>query len=97
MLEIRIRHRGLLHHETDLAIKEHYTDTAGYTDQIFGLAHLLGFRLAPRLRDLADSRLYAFGKTSDFPKLEKLLRGQINMKIIMRTTTRCCGEKFIRG
>jgi len=28
---------GLLHHETDLTIEEHYTDTAGYTDQVFGL------------------------------------------------------------
>lgn len=73
---------GLLHHETDLAIEEHYTDTAGYTDQVFGLTHLLGFRFAPRLRDLADSKLYAIGKPSDFPKLEKLLRGQINTKII---------------
>jgi TnpA family transposase len=24
---------GLLHHQTDLQIEEHYTDTAGYTDQ----------------------------------------------------------------
>ncbi|MEF3304150.1 Tn3 family transposase [Paenibacillus sp. GYB003] len=73
---------GLLHHETDLAIEEHYTDTAGYTDQVFGLTHLLGFRFAPRLRDLADSKLYVIGKSSDFPKLEKVLRGQINTKII---------------
>ncbi len=73
---------GLLHHETDLAIEEHYTDTAGYTDQVFGLTHLLGFRFAPRLRDLSDSKLYTIGKSSDFPKLEKLLRGQINTKII---------------
>lgn len=73
---------GLLHHETDLAIEEHYTDTAGYTDQVFGLTHLLGVRFAPRLRVLADSKLYAIGKPSDFPKLEKLLRGQINTKII---------------
>lgn len=47
-----------------------------------GLTHLLGFRFAPRLRDLADSKLYAIGKPSDFPKLEKLLRGQINTKMI---------------
>ena len=73
---------GLLHHETDLNIEEHYTNTAGYTDQVFGLTHLLGFRFAPRLRDLADSKLYAIGKPSDFPILEKLLRGQINTKII---------------
>lgn len=73
---------GLLHHESDLSIEEHYTDTAGYTDQVFGLTHLLGFRFAPRLRDLSDAKLYAIGKTSDFPKLENLLRGQIDMKVI---------------
>jgi len=73
---------GLLHHETDLVIEEHYTDTAGYTDQVFGLTHLLGFRFAPRLRDLADSKLYSIGKASEYPKLEKLLRGQINAKVI---------------
>lgn len=73
---------GLLHHETDLTIEEHYTDTAGYTDQVFGLTQLLGFRFAPRLRDLSDSKLYTIGKPADFPKLEKLLRGQINTKVI---------------
>ena len=73
---------GLLHHETDLTIEEHYTDTAGYTDQVFGLTHLLGFHFAPRLRDLSDSKIYTFGKPTDFPKLEKLLRGQINTKVI---------------
>ncbi len=73
---------GLLHHETDLTIEEHYTDTAGYTDQVFGLTHVLGFRFAPRLRDLADSKLYTIGKPVDLPKLEKLLRGQINIKTI---------------
>lgn len=74
---------GLLHHETDLAIEEHYTDTAGYTDQVFGLTHLLGYRFAPRLRDLADSKLYTIGRATAFPLLEKLLRGQINTKIIL--------------
>ncbi len=39
---------GLLYHETDLPIHEHYTDTWGYTDQVFGMTHLLGFRFAPR-------------------------------------------------
>lgn len=73
---------GLLHHESDLSIEEHYTDTAGYTDQVFGLTHLLGFRFAPRIRDLSDSKLYVIGKPSDFPKLENLLRGQIDMKVI---------------
>lgn len=49
---------------------------------MFGLSHLLGFRFAPRLRDLSDSRLYSFDKTGEFPKIENLLRGRINTKII---------------
>ncbi len=36
---------GLHHHarQTDLRIVEHYTDTAGATDHVFGLCHLLGY------------------------------------------------------
>jgi hypothetical protein len=41
---------GLLYHESDLSIEEHYTDTAAYTDKVFGLTHMLGFRFAPRLK-----------------------------------------------
>ncbi len=51
---------GLLRHGTGLRIAEHYTDTGGATDQVFGLCALLGFHFAPRLRDLKDRRLYAF-------------------------------------
>jgi predicted phosphatase len=43
---------GLLYHESDLRIEEHYTDTAGFTDHIFAIMSLLGFRFAPRIRDL---------------------------------------------
>jgi TnpA family transposase len=73
---------GLLHHETDLNIEEHYTDTAGYTDQVFGLSHLLGFRFAPRLRDISELKLYSFTKASEYPKIESILRGRINRKVI---------------
>jgi TnpA family transposase len=41
---------GLLYHESDLRIEEHYTDTAGFTDHVFALCHLLGFRFAPGIR-----------------------------------------------
>jgi TnpA family transposase len=46
----------LLNHNTELEIEEHYTDTAGHTDQVFGLTHLLGFRFAPRLRDISKQQ-----------------------------------------
>ena len=51
---------GLLQHQTGLQITEHYTDTGGATDQVFGLLTLLEYRFAPRLRDLKDRKLYAF-------------------------------------
>jgi hypothetical protein len=54
---------GLLYHETDLNIEEHYTDTAGYTDQVFGLSHLLGFKFALRIRDLSELKLYKHRKS----------------------------------
>lgn len=73
---------GLLYHETDLNIEEHYTDTAGYTDQVFGLSHLLGFRFAPRLRDLSGARLYLIDKFSCNNNIFPLFKGKINLKLI---------------
>lgn len=32
----------MLYHESDLKIREHCTDTAGFTDHVFALMHLLG-------------------------------------------------------
>jgi TnpA family transposase len=36
---------GLLYHESELRIEEHYTDTAGFTDHVFALMHLLDLSL----------------------------------------------------
>ena len=73
---------GLLYHESELRIEEHYTDTAGFTDHVFALCHLLGFRFAPRIRDLADKRLYVPGKPAQWPDLSPMIGGSINTKII---------------
>ena len=65
---------GLLYHESDLRIEEHYTDTTGFTDHVFALMHLLGFRFAPRIRDLADKRLYIHGDAKRYPTLASVVR-----------------------
>ena len=49
---------ALCHHESDLHIQEHYTDTGGSTEHVFALTALLGFRFAPRLRDALSRHLY---------------------------------------
>jgi TnpA family transposase len=73
---------GLLYHEADLKIEEHYTDTAGLTDHVFALMHLLGFRFAPRIRDLADRRLYVDGSARRYPTLAPLIGGTIQLRHI---------------
>jgi TnpA family transposase len=73
---------GLLYHESDLRITEHYTDSAGFTDHVFALCHLLGFRFAPRIRDLADKRLYVPGKPGQWPSLSALIGGPLRQKLI---------------
>ena len=71
---------GLLYHETDLRIEEHYTDTAGFTDHVFALMHLLGFRFAPRIRDLKDTKLYVPKSGQDYPALNTMIGGTLNIR-----------------
>jgi len=73
---------GLLGHDTDLRIKEHYTDTAGFTDQVFGTCHMLGFRFAPRIRDLGDHKIYPIAKPGKYPSLQALIGGTVQTKRI---------------
>lgn len=73
---------GLLYHESDLRIEEHYTDTAGFTDHVFGLMHLLGFRFAPRIRDLGETRLYVARSDTSFDALKPMIGGTLNLKHI---------------
>ena len=73
---------GLLYHESDLRIEEHYTDTAGFTDHVFALMHLLGFRFAPRIRDLADTKLYVPNSDADYAGLKPMLGGTLNIRQI---------------
>ena len=45
------------------------TPTAAVSDHVFALAALLGFRFAPRIPNLAERRLYAFGPASRWTAL----------------------------
>lgn len=71
---------GLLYHESDLRIEEHYTDTAGFTDHVFALMHLLGFRFGPRIRDLGDTKLYILKGNIAYDALKPMIGGTLNIK-----------------
>lgn len=75
---------GLLYHESELRIEEHYTDTNGFTDHIFALCPPLGFRFSPRIRDLKDKNLYVPDDSKNYPSISNFLGERIiNQKIIL--------------
>jgi hypothetical protein len=52
-----------------LDIHEHFTDTGGASDHIFGLFALIGKRFSPRLRNLKDRKFHMFEKSDAYPAL----------------------------
>jgi len=75
---------GLLYHESELQIEEHYTDTSGFTDHVFALMQLLGFKFAPRIRDLNDKKLFIPETSTSYSALSEHIGGTINSKKIIQ-------------
>ena len=73
---------GLLYHQSSLVINEHYTDTGGFSDHVFAMCRLLGFRFAPRIRDLKEKRLYLLPGMTVPPEFASLVAGAINVRVI---------------
>jgi TnpA family transposase len=59
------------------------TDHASYSDAVFGLFTMLGYRFAPRFRDLPDQRFWRAdlpdGQTSHYGPLEPIARNRVNL------------------
>jgi TnpA family transposase len=73
---------ALLYHQSDVAPRRHHTDGGGDSEHVFALCALLGFQFAPRIPGLKHRRLYSFGKPSDYPTLEPMIAGRINVALI---------------
>ena len=50
--------------DSELAIAGHTTGTAGFTDLLFGVYNVVGLGFSPRIRDLADQRLWRLDDTA---------------------------------
>jgi TnpA family transposase len=76
---------AILGNETELAILEHTTDTAGATEIVFALFDLLGLRFTPRLRDIGSRRLYRSGTIDlhNYPRLQPHIKGRINRQRVL--------------
>lgn len=71
---------GLLYHQSSLVINEHYTDTGGFSDHVFSMCRLPGFRFAPRIRDLKEKRLYLLPGMTAPPEFSSLVTGAIDVQ-----------------
>jgi TnpA family transposase len=78
---------GLLRHLTSAEIDRQYTDTHGASIVGFAFAHLLGFKLLPRLKNIGSARLYRPGAGEDesWPQLDGVLSNKtIDWDLIAR-------------
>lgn len=73
---------GLLENNTIVQIREHTTDTHGYTEIIFALCYLLGYAFMPRIRDLKDQQLYRADRTAAYGIFTPLLTKTVDLDII---------------
>lgn len=74
---------GILENDTILKIREHTTDTGGFTEPMWGLCLLLGIDFMPRLKDLADQTLYRIARDADYGQIDALLRNTVDLDIIV--------------
>lgn len=74
----------ILDNATDLAIKEHTTDTGGYTDLIFALFDLLGMQFAPRLKDISNTNLYCMTPKKAYKHIQAVITRKINIDLIVK-------------
>lgn len=71
---------GLLYHESDLDIEEHYVDSHGYTELNFAAFAMLGKKFCPRIKGLHHQLLYKIDKDKDYGPLNPIV-GQNNQTI----------------
>jgi TnpA family transposase len=74
---------GLLEQQTVLEPVEIMTDTAGYTDIVFGLFWLLGYQFSPRLRDIGKTRFWRVNRKARYGALNNIARHKINTNRIV--------------
>ena len=69
----------VLEQQTELQPTQIMTDTGAYSDVVFGLFRLLGYRFCPRLADIGGSRFWRIDPDADYGDLNALARQRVNL------------------
>lgn len=73
---------GLLKNESDIQPDTLHADTQGQSAPVFGLAHLLGINLMPRIRNWKDLKLFRPMKDARYTHIDELFSESIDWEVI---------------
>ena len=68
-----------LEQQTELQPTQIMTDTGAYSDVVFGLFRLLGYRFSPRLADIGGTRFWRIDSRADYGPLNRVARQSVNL------------------
>ncbi|MEL7144110.1 MAG: Tn3 family transposase [Cyanobacteria bacterium J06573_11] len=76
--------KGVLRHCTQMSVDKNYVDTHGQSEVGFAFAHLLGFQLMPRIRNIQKQKLYLpeKGQKQQFKNLTSIIKRPIRWRLI---------------
>ena len=69
----------VLEQQTELQPTQIMTDTGAYSDVVFGLFRLLGYRFCPRLADVGGSRFWRIDQKADYGLLNSISAHQLSL------------------
>src|ERR1700688_593240 len=72
----------VLEQQTELQPTQIMTDTGAYSDVVFGLFRLLGYRFCPRLADIGGTRFWRIHPQADYGKLNVVSRHRLKLQRI---------------
>ena len=67
-----------LEQQTELQPTQIMTDTGAYSDVVFGLFRLLGYRFSPRLADIGGTRFWRIDSRADYGPLNRVARQSVS-------------------
>jgi TnpA family transposase len=72
----------VLEQQTELQPRQIMTDTGAYSDIVFGVFRLLGYRFSPRLADVGGTRLWRVDPHANYGDLDDMSRHKVNLQLI---------------
>lgn len=75
---------GLINNQSDIQPDTLHGDTQAQSTPVFGLAHLLGINLTPRIRNIKDLVFFKADRHDQYEHIGSLFRGNIDWELIAR-------------